>query len=984
MKIKITLFILLFFSFLGNAQITYNFTALIGTYTANATPTVVFVAGVPATPPTNIISSPISIGFPFEFDCKPVTAFKVCVSGWMTTNTVITLGAFTNNLNIGPRLIIAPMWDVQATNGTTGQVNYAVTGVFPNRILTVEWKNMRWQFNTTTTPNVISYQVKLYETTNVIEFYYLQGPSPTFGAGVSASIGLTGALPGDFYSVANNTLAPTATKAIETSTINTKQAPGQIYSWTPFVCSGPPTAGTALSTPSANCSAYNSTISLIGNTVQCGLTYQWQSAPSSGGPFTSITNATNTVVFVTNTVTTFYQCLIACSSFSATSGLATASIVPTGTCNICGLQQIVSLPFAQNSTTHCAEGDDVTPTSVVNVCGNPIYYNGADAVYSFTPTASGAVTVGVNAATGSGSGLGVTIYQGCPMLGGGGTCSGFAQSVALTQTLCVTVTAGQIYYLIIDKTPFPSCFGSYNVDVSAPGACIGSIVGSISAATPSSGCGSVPTVLNLTGITACGLTYQWQSSSSLVGPYSNIGGATADSYSTTVTSTTFYQCLLTCGASTAASTVSQVSVTPPPVVPCSLSTYTSSTMPYSFETFVGTQLPGLDDRLSASVSFGGFSFCYGGSMYWGGFISDNGAFVFDAVPCFPNILTSSFAATNVSTGFALTNPAPSFSTSIPRNAVLAPWQALSTISGGTVQYYTAGVAPNRRFVISYESVPMTICTASLFTGQIKLFETSNAIEIHVGNKQVCSTYNNGEAVMGLHSFDGVIYIPPVNAIAHNAVGGAGPFNLWTMNNTAYKFESPCAVNGGVCVVLPINFKRFYGENKNGVNKLFWETAEEKGIKEFFIERSSDGINFDEIGAENSSNELSKYSFTDNTFKSNIINYYKITAVENSGARKSTNIISIGSTYDNLIVSEMYPNPTKDKFSITFSSKIESNFIIKIKDMYGREVENSNHTVNAGISQVILNCSEFNSGIYIVEVIDSYTRIISQQKLIISN
>jgi len=59
-----------------------------------------------------------------------------------------------------------------------------------------------------------------------------------------------------------------------------------------------------------------------------------------------------------------------------------------------------------------------------------------------------------------------------------------------------------------------------------------------------------------------GLTYQWQSASAIGGPYSNIGGATAASYSTQLTATTYYQVMVTCGANTGTSNPVQVLLTP--------------------------------------------------------------------------------------------------------------------------------------------------------------------------------------------------------------------------------------------------------------------------------------------------------------------------------------------------------------------------------------------------------------------------------------
>ncbi|HRD41124.1 MAG TPA: hypothetical protein PLC65_21025, partial [Bacteroidia bacterium] len=279
----------------------------------------------------------------------------------------------------------------------------------------------------------------------------------------------------------------------------------------------------------------------------------------------------------------------------------------------------------------------------------------------------------------------------------------------------------------------------------------------------------------------------------------------------------------------------------------------------------------------------------GGVQYSTGFIASNGAIVFTGVPCFPNIQTTTFAAAGVGTGYVISAAAPVNNTSIPRNAILGPWHDIDPSVGGLIEYATLGVAPNRRFVVSYDNVPMFSgscnTNASLnFSGQIKIYETTGNIEIHVRQKRLCSSWNGGYAVMGLHNFDGTIYRPPVNATAHNYP------TQWTMTNTAYQWTSVCAP----CAVLPIEFKKFYGERIDRVNKLYWETAMEENINYFSVERSNDAENFKEIAKVDPKNLPALYTYDDHDTKPGSMYYYRITSVEKNGERKHTNVIPLGS------------------------------------------------------------------------------------------
>ncbi len=972
---KLSFCVLIFLlSFTLKAQINYAFTAPTAAYAANTTPTVLLGGNV-----DDNISASTAIGFNFCFGGVVYTTFQASSNGVMFLGTTFAGSNAFNDLNTcSDRPAIAPLWDDLETDAA-GDVNYKVTGASPNRILTVEWRNMLWNYSATNP--AISFQAKLYETTNVIDFTYLRNGNASANINsASASIGLAGQTSGDYYSLDGVGGSPNASKIFETSTLATKPASTQIYRWTPTNCSGTPTAGTALASPSFSCVTYSTSLSLSGSTSACGIAYQWQSAPAAAGPWTNITGATSSSTVVNVSATTYYRCVLACGASTSTSSAVGCTLTASGLCGLCAIIPIASLPFTQTGQTTCGNGDDVTSSNVTNVCGSTSYYGGEDVVYSFVPSSTGALTIGVNS---SGSYMGITLYNGCPV--SGGTCIGYAQSSAGNQTLCVSVTSGQTYYLVIDSWPSPTC-NPYDVTISSPGPCVGSISGAIAAGSPTFACGTLTTNLSLSGITACGNTVQWQSASAPAGPYTNISGATTANYVATTTVSTYYRALLTCGASTAASSVVQTSVNPAPAITCGLATYVPSLITYSFETFVGTVLPTTDDVLFTTIVNFGFSFCFGGSQYWGGYVASNGAFVFDGVPCYPNINFSTYAAGGVGTGFSIPSPAPVNGTSIPRNAILAPWQDIHPGLGGTIRYYITGTAPNRKFVVSYESIPMYSCGTSspsiYYTAQIKLFETTNNIEIHVGNKGVCPGFNNGEAVLGLHSYDGIVYVPPVNATMHNAVGGSGPYNQWTMSNKAYRYISPCASSAGACLTLPINFKNFSGENINAINKLNWETSEESNIKHFSIERSTDGINFSEIGTQLPKNMASKYKFNDNSYQPNTINYYRITAIENNGEQKRTFIIPIGGNHDMLSVSPLYPNPATNEFLISFNSKTEMSFTIKINDLYGRTVKRSVYSVNTGVSDISVNTTGLSSGAYMVEVSDNSGNILSKQKLIL--
>ena len=72
-------------------------------------------------------------------------------------------------------------------------------------------------------------------------------------------------------------------------------------------------------------------------------------------------------------------------------------------------------------------------------------------------------------------------------------------------------------------------------------------------------------------------------------------------------------------------------------------------------------------------------------------------------------------------------------TATPNNAIGLSWADMDPNSGvdGEISYYTIGTAPNRTLIVNFDDVPHYPGPASgTATVQLKLFETSNCIEIH--------------------------------------------------------------------------------------------------------------------------------------------------------------------------------------------------------------------------------------------------------------
>jgi hypothetical protein len=138
---------------------------------------------------------------------------------------------FNDSITAGWEPIIAPLWDDLQTSRTVN-VNYVLSGTAPNRVLTIEWLNMCWQWHMLPRQPSISFQVKLYKTTNVIDFTYQRGAfandiNPSWSPG--AVIGLCSGSPAtNFYCLDNSGTAPTARYGTLIDTITTRPLTNQV------------------------------------------------------------------------------------------------------------------------------------------------------------------------------------------------------------------------------------------------------------------------------------------------------------------------------------------------------------------------------------------------------------------------------------------------------------------------------------------------------------------------------------------------------------------------------------------------------------------------------------------------------------------------------------------------------------------------------------------------------------------------------------
>ncbi|MCX8143309.1 MAG: gliding motility-associated C-terminal domain-containing protein [Bacteroidia bacterium] len=177
---------------------------------------------------------------------------------------------------------------------------------------------------------------------------------------------------------------------------------------------------------------------------------------------------------------------------------------------------------------------------------------------------------------------------------------------------------------------------------------------------------------------------------------------------------------------------------------------------------------GTDDVWSPIINLP-FPFCFFGSSYTQCLIGSNGVITFN---------TSSSGGGYSPGGYC---PWP-FSASCPSaalitNAIFGVYHDIDPSVCGSVTYTLIGTAPCRMLVVNFNNVCHFSCNSLKSSFQIVLYETTNVIEVYVQNKPTCSSWNSGNALIGIQNAAGTVgYTPPGR--------NTGP---WTASNEAWRF-----------------------------------------------------------------------------------------------------------------------------------------------------------------------------------------------------
>lgn len=168
--------------------------------------------------------------------------------------------------------------------------------------------------------------------------------------------------------------------------------------------------------------------------------------------------------------------------------------------------------------------------------------------------------------------------------------------------------------------------------------------------------------------------------------------------------------------------------------------------------------------------------------------------------------------------------------------------------------------------------------------------------------------------------------------------------------------------------LPVTLVSFTAQ-KTSTDKvlLTWKSENEVNFSHYSIERSTDGITFQEAG-QVAANGAGTYSFFNTIAEIIPAYYYRLKMVDIDGKKKYSNIVRINSSSVSLKLT-LFPNPAENLLTI-LSNKKQPMFIT---NMAGQVVENR-QLINGNQT---ININGWPAGIYFVKTQDEVIKFIKR-------
>ncbi|MEJ8817114.1 T9SS type A sorting domain-containing protein [Lacibacter sp. H407] len=197
---------------------------------------------------------------------------------------------------------------------------------------------------------------------------------------------------------------------------------------------------------------------------------------------------------------------------------------------------------------------------------------------------------------------------------------------------------------------------------------------------------------------------------------------------------------------------------------------------------------------------------------------------------------------------------------------------------------------------------------------------------------------------------------------------ASGMNPYTVTRSGFTSFSPFAVTM-LMAILPAGSLELTGKNNGNENILNWSTASEQHTAFYTVESSLNGTDFTEEGrvvAAGNSNRLRSYQFTHQQINNRSF-YYRIKQVDVDGTIGYSKTIRINVAATNRAT--LYPNPVKDKTTLSFSLQQNAFITATITNASGVLIYKYNQHFTKGDHKMNFDLGILSAGSYLLQLKD---------------
>jgi hypothetical protein len=173
--------------------------------------------------------------------------------------------------------------------------------------------------------------------------------------------------------------------------------------------------------------------------------------------------------------------------------------------------------------------------------------------------------------------------------------------------------------------------------------------------------------------------------------------------------------------------------------------------------------------------------------------------------------------------------------------------------------------------------------------------------------------------------------------------------------------------------LPVTLQSFTGKKSGEDVLLAWQTSAERNSKEFQVERSHDGVNFNRIGivsALRNSTSTHNYSFIDRTITQEN-NYYRLKQVDLDDQFEYSKIVHVKDPLSNSVPFSLLSNPVQNNLDIQFGELADGKVQVRLTDITGKLILkwNGEQVANSRV-RISINDKNLTKGVYILHAVVS--------------